>query len=117
MAEQKKHRLVGLKKLEGEKKTDQKPSLEETLESVREGARELTMSVSAICERDGKKLAYVTFTDGNKKAEGEIPECVITVNEGFTDDEVSQLQDYMQRELPMLKKTAAGIRLFDAFRK
>ena len=111
MAEQK-HRLVGLKKLEPER-----PSLEETLEAVKEGARELTMSVSAICEKEGKKIAYVTFTDGEKKAEGVIPECVITVNEGFTKAEVDQLQAYMQRELPMLKKTAAGIRLFDAFRK
>ncbi len=117
MAEQKSHRLVGLKKLEPENQSDKSPSLEETLEAVKEGARELTLSVSAICEKDGKKLAYVTFTDGKKKAEGVIPDCLITANEGFTKDEVEQLQAYMQRELPMLKKTAAGIRLFDAFRK
>ncbi len=119
MAEQK-HRLVGLKKLDREPEKPKKEAgrpVEEILNAVKEGARELTLSVSAICEKEGKKLAYVTFTDGEKKAEGVIPECVITVNEGFTKDEVDQLQAYMQRELPMLKKTAAGIRLFDAFRK
>ena len=116
----KKHRLVGLKKLSpaaGETKKEAQRPVEEILDSVKEGARELTLNVSAICEKEGKKLAYVTFTDGEKKAEGVIPECVIIVNEGFTKEEVEQLQAYMQRELPLLKKTAAGIRLFDAFRK
>ena len=129
---QKKHRLVGLKKIDTGVDTSGKQvqntagpgtdrsrskSPEESIESIKQGARELALSVSAICEKNGKKLAYVTFTDGEKKAEGEIPECIIRKNTGFTQEEVEQLQNYMQRELPMLKKTAAGIRLFDAFRK
>ena len=70
--------------------------------------------VSGICQKDGKKMAYVSFNDGGKNAEGIIPDCVITRNEGFTGDEISQLQDYMKRELQSLKKTAAGINVVKA---
>ena len=70
--------------------------------------------VSGICQKDGKKMAYVSFNDGDKNAEGVIPDCIITRNEGFTEDEISQLQDYMKRELQSLKKTAAGINVVKA---
>ena len=38
-------------------------------------------------------------------------------SEGFTEEEVLQLQDYMKRELTNLKKMAAGIRMLDAIIK
>ena len=31
---------------------------------------EFTMSVSPICVKDGKKIAYVSFSDGERSAEG-----------------------------------------------
>ena len=52
---------------------------------------ELSMSVSPICERDGKKIAFVSFSDGTRTAEGEIPECKITKNEGFDEGEASSV--------------------------
>ena len=76
---QEKHRLVGLKKIDTGVDTSGKQvqntagpgtdrsrskSPEESIESIKQGARELTLSVSAICEKNGKKLAYVTCTDG-----------------------------------------------------
>jgi len=77
----------------------------------------VNMTVSPICVKDGKKYAFVSFTDGTRIAEGKIPDCKIMSNKGFTEDEVSQLEAYMQKELEQLKKMAAGIRLFDAFMK
>ena len=77
-------------------------------------SRELKMSVSAVCTKDEKQYAYVSFSDENRVAEGKIPECIIISNQGFTEDEVVQLEDYMRRELRTLKKMAAGIRLIDA---
>ncbi|MBQ7583311.1 MAG: hypothetical protein IJT24_01760 [Lachnospiraceae bacterium] len=71
--------------------------------------------VSGVFERDGKKLACVSFSDGKRSAEGIIPDCVITSNKGFTPDEAEQLEGYMKRELPSLKKTAAGINVVKAF--
>ncbi len=75
------------------------------------------MSVSPVCEKDGKKYAFVTFTEGSKTAEGRIPECVIEKNNGFSDEEVQALCDYMKSQLTTLKKTAASLNVFDAFRK
>ena len=75
------------------------------------------MSVSPICEKDGRKYAYVTFTGQGKTAEGRIPECVIEKNDGFSQDEVEALCEYMKAQLSVLKKTAASLNVFDAFRK
>ncbi|MCM1173903.1 MAG: hypothetical protein NC341_02505 [Blautia sp.] len=76
---------------------------------------ELRMSVSPICTKDGRKYAFVSFTDGERSAEGRIPECRITVNGGFDREEVIQLEEYMSRELPQLKKMAAGINIMRNF--
>ena len=35
---------------------------------------QLDMKVSPVCEKNGKKFAYVSFSDGNRVAEGLIPE-------------------------------------------
>lgn len=77
--------------------------------------KEINMTVSPVCTRDGGKVAYVSFTDGTRTAEGEIPICKITKNKGFTADEVQKLEDYMKRELTVLKKMASQINIFDAF--
>lgn len=76
---------------------------------------ELTMTVSAVCEKNDRKIAYVTFSDGVKTAEGIIPECTMEKNDGFTDDEVEQLIAYMRSELPRLKKMASQINVMSAF--
>lgn len=55
------------------------------------------------------------FTDGSRSAEGKIPDCKITKNTGFDEDEVKQLEAYMSRELPQLKKMAAGIDIMKNF--
>lgn len=80
-------------------------------------AQELNMSVSPVCVKDGEKYAFVTFSDGERVAEGRIPDCKIISNKGFSKDEAAQLEVYMERELPTLKKMAAGIKLLDAFMK
>lgn len=78
---------------------------------------ELKMSVSPICVKDGNRYAFVNFTDGNRLAEGKIPDCKIISNKGFSDDEVTKLEEYMQKELPKLKQMAAGINVLGALMK
>lgn len=78
---------------------------------------EMNMSVSPICAKDGKRYAFVSFTDGERSAEGKIPDCTIVSNKGFTSEEVEQLEAYMKQELQKLKRMAAGIRIIDAFMK
>ena len=76
---------------------------------------ELTMQVSPICRKDGKKVAYVTFKDTTRSAEGIIPACMIIKNKGFTEDEVIGLEVYMKGNLEELKKMAASVNVADAF--
>lgn len=78
---------------------------------------ELKMSVSPVCVKNNEKYAFVSFTDGKRVAEGRIPDCKMLTSNGFTQEEVAQLEDYMRRELTQLKKMAAGIRLIDAIMK
>ena len=78
---------------------------------------EFTMSVSPICLKDGKKIAYVYFADGERNAEGRIPECKIVSAVGLDRGEIRMLEEYMKRELSQLKKMAVGIRLVDAIMK
>ena len=78
---------------------------------------ELNVSISSICAKDGKKYAYVLFTDGERIAEGMIPDCKIVSNKGFTQSEAQQLEEYMRSDLSRLKRMAAEIRVLDAFMK
>lgn len=70
--------------------------------------------VSGVFDKDGKKIAYVSFSDGDRTAEGTIPDCVITSNKGFSPEEKDQLEEYMKRELSSLKKMASGINVVKA---
>lgn len=79
--------------------------------------KDIQMTVSPVCAKDGKKYAFVSFTEGERTAEGRIPDCVIVSNKGFDKGEVKLLEEYMKRELPNLKKMASGIRLLDAIMK
>lgn len=82
---------------------------------MQNNAGELNMTVSPVCERNGQKSAYVFFKDAVRSAEGVIPECRITKNSGFSEDEVAQLEDYMRGNLSMLKKMAASVNVMKAF--
>lgn len=77
----------------------------------------LQMMVSPICMKDGEKTAYVTFSDGSRHAEGEIPKCVVIKSEGFDNDEIYQLENYMEENLDMLKSMAASINPIKAMMK
>ena len=70
---------------------------------------EVTLNLSGVVEKDGKKITYVRFSRGDDFAEGYIPDCIFTKVQGFTDDEVSMLTDYLKANLTELKKRAAGI--------
>lgn len=77
--------------------------------------RELSLTVSPVCLKEGKKTAYVSFSEGRKHAEGQIPDCTITKNTGFTEEEIAALESYLRKELTSLKKMASRINVMDAF--
>lgn len=72
------------------------------------------MKVSPVCEKDGEKFACVQFTDGSRIAEGKIPTCNIVSSNGFSDEEVAMLENYMRANLTDLKKLAAKQNTFKA---
>ena len=78
---------------------------------------ELSITVSPICEKEGKKYAFVSFVDGDKNAEGKIPECKIVTNNGFLEDDIKMLELYMQNDLARLKRMAASVNVIGAFMK
>lgn len=77
----------------------------------------MNMLISGISMKDGEKIAYIMFEEGNSKAEGNIPSCKITSNKGFSEDEINQLENYMRENLAMLKKQAASINPITAMMK
>ena len=98
--------------------TNNEAYIKKALESIEKSNNtgELNMRVSAVCQnKKGEKYAYITFTDGVREAEGIIPKCNITRNQGFADIEVNQLEKYMRDNLTQLKKMAAGVDIFSAF--
>ena len=61
------------------------------------------MSVSQVFAKNGERYAFVSFTEGEKNAEGRIPDCKIISSKGFGKEEIGQLEAYMERELAKLK--------------
>ena len=77
---------------------------------------EMTMSVSPICLKDNKRYAFVRFMDGKKACEWMIPDAKLSMNRGFSKDEISALKLYVSTNMRELKRMAAGINLFEAFK-
>ena len=78
----------------------------------------MNMLVSGVTTtKEGKNRAYVRFDEGNCFAEGIIPDCKIIKQNGFTEDEISQLEDYLKTNLTSLKKEAAKINPIKAMMK
>lgn len=84
---------------------------------ARKGGDAVNMLVSGISQRNGKKVAYVLFEDGERSAEAVIPECEILTNKGFSETELKQMKQYMQKNLDMIKNKAAGINPIHAMMK
>lgn len=70
---------------------------------------ELNMYVSGIINRENQKKACVRFEDKERFAEGFIPDCKIEKQNGFNEDEIEQLENYMKDNLEALKNRAAGV--------
>lgn len=77
----------------------------------------MNMLISGVSEKDGKKVAYVSFEDGKRIAEGIIPDCNIIRNDGFADEEVEMLKEYLKDNLETIKREAAGINPIKAMMK
>ena len=60
-------------------------------------ATKIEITHSTVLSKEGKPFVAVSFQRGEDRAEGTIPDCIILRNSGFTEDEVAELEDYMDR--------------------
>ena len=58
----------------------------------------IKMSVSSMTRSNEKKAVYVFFQDGEKTAEFTVPGCELLKNNGFSDEDISQLKAYITNE-------------------
>lgn len=72
-------------------------------------AEEMRMVVSTMLRKDGRTFARVSFVRGRDWAEGLIPDGVVEKSEGFAEEEIRGLEDYLEREKDMLMKQAKGV--------
>ena len=70
---------------------------------------ELKMTVSGIVPKDGRQNIYVVFEDGKRRAEGCVPDCVITSSTGFSKDEIKMLELYMKQEQDTIRALAKDV--------
>jgi len=80
-------------------------------------SEELKMTISGFVPKDGRKSVYVVFEDGERKAEGYVPDCVITQNEGFEEDEIKMLELYLKQNQDMIREHAKQINPIKALMK
>ena len=59
---------------------------------------EINMTVSTMTRHGDEKAIYVLFTDGAKSAEFAVPDDRLVKNDGFSDEEIAQLTDYVSNE-------------------
>lgn len=69
----------------------------------------VNMLVSGILSRDGRKFARVSFVRGGDVAEGRVPEGIIERTEGFSEEEVKQLERYLREHCGEIKEQAKKV--------
>ncbi len=58
----------------------------------------IRMSVSTVTRTKDKKAVYVLFQDEGKSAEFALPECELVKNDGFSEEDIGQLLEYVRNE-------------------
>ena len=92
-----------------------KKEKEDLRETERNDSRQMKMTYSGITNKKGKREVAVTFEEGTKLAEAVLPDCKVSKNRGFEEDEVVILEKYLQmNQLEIIKKAKeiTGLRGF-----
>lgn len=57
---------------------------------------EVKLTHSGILTKEGRRYVSVRFERGSDIAEAMLPECRVTKNQGFTEEEVKSLENYLE---------------------
>ena len=78
---------------------------------------EIKISISPVVRQDGRQKIFVNFMDemNKKEAEAVVPGCVFIKNNGFLDEELDLLKEYMEKEQAHILEQARSINPMTAF--
>lgn len=69
----------------------------------------IKLTHSSILFDKGNPFVSVLFEDGDRSAEGRIPAGKITINKGFSSDEIKEFEEYMNENKEQIIEAAKGI--------
>lgn len=72
-------------------------------------SEDIKMLVTSMLHKDGNAFARVSFLRGNDWAEGIVPGGKIEKSEGFDEEEIGKLEDYLAGEQEMILEQARGV--------
>ena len=75
----------------------------------------MQMNVSPISKKDGRSWIYVTFSDDGRQAEIRLPGEKVLSNDGFSEDEIKDLREYVKQDKENIISIAKKINIFDSF--
>lgn len=70
---------------------------------------EMNMTYTSVLTKDNKPLISLQFTRGKDTCEAIIPDCVVTKNNGFSDEEVHGLELYLRSNKKDIIENAKSI--------
>lgn len=70
---------------------------------------EMKMTHSGIIVKQGRRHVLVRFERGKDIAEASLPECKVTKNDGFSEEEVVGLEVYLQMQVDIIFAKAKEI--------
>lgn len=70
---------------------------------------ELNCTHSSVLSKNGKSFVLVRFERGDQSAEGRLPDCIILRSNGFTQEEIEELEDYMDQNRQQIIDAAKSI--------
>ena len=73
---------------------------------------EVKMLISCVVEKEGQKMVRISFLRGKDYAEGMLPEGMVVKSEGFTQEEVKKLEDYIRANRQDILRQAKEINPF-----
>lgn len=57
---------------------------------------EMKMTYTSVLTKDGKPYISLSFERGKDTCEAAVPDCIITKNNGFSNEEVEALEHYLR---------------------
>ena len=76
---------------------------------------EINMTVSTMTRHGDDKAIYVLFADDDRSAEFAVPEDRLVKNDGFNEDEIAQLTEYVSNEHDSIYAVAKKINPMKSF--